>query len=59
MEENKVLVNKLPYPFNEDENRLLEPGGVQCIIDYRGDRRPVLDHVQVVLIYDREHFLEK
>lgn len=59
MEENKVLVKELPYPFDENENRLLEPSGVQCIIDYRGDGRPVLDHGRVVLAYDDKHLLEK
>lgn len=59
MEENKVLVKELSYPFDENENRLLEPSGAQCIIDYWGDGRPVLDHGRVVLSYDSEHFLEK
>lgn len=52
MEENKVLVKELPYPFDEDENRLLEQGGSKCIMDYRGDGRPVLDHGQIALSYD-------
>ena len=52
MEENKVLVEKLPYPFDENESRLLESGGAKCIIDYRGDGKLVLDHGKIVLGYD-------
>ena len=50
MEENKALVTELPLPF--DEKDLEELKSAKCIIDYRGDGRPVLDRGQVVLSYD-------
>lgn len=50
MEENKVLVTELPLPFNEKDLEELE--SAKCVIDYRGDGRPVLDHGQVVLSHD-------
>lgn len=50
MEENKTLVTELPLPFDEKDLEELKNG--KCIIDYRGDGRPVLDHGQVVLSYD-------
>ena len=50
MEENKVLVTELPLPF--DEKDLEELKSEKCIIDYRGDGRPVLDHGQVALSYN-------
>ena len=50
MEENKTLVTELPLPF--DEKDLEELKSAKCIIDYRGDGRPVLDHGQVALSYD-------
>lgn len=53
MEENKTLVTELPLPF--DEKDLEELKSAKCIIDYRGDGRPVLDHGQVVLAYSDEH----
>ena len=57
MEEDKVLVTELPLPF--DEKDLEELKSEKCIIDYRGDGRPVLDHGQVVLAYNDKHFLTK
>lgn len=57
MEENKVLVTELPLPF--DEKDLEELKSAKCIIDYRGDGRPVLERGQVVLVYDNKHLLEK
>lgn len=57
MKEDKVLVTELPLPF--DERDLEELKSAKCIIDYRGDGRPVLDHGQVVLVYDNKHLLEK
>lgn len=50
MEENKTLVTELPLPF--DEKDLEELKSAKCIIDYRGDGQPVLDHGQVVLSHD-------
>lgn len=58
MKENKVLVEKLPYPFDENENRLLEQGGAKCIIDYCGDGKPVVKDGQIVLGYD-DHWWKK
>lgn len=57
MEENKALVTELPLPF--DEKDLEELKSAKCIIDYRGDGRPVLDRGQAVLVYDNKHFLTK
>ena len=50
MEEDKVLVTELPLPF--DEKDLKELKSEKCIIDYRGDGKPVVKDGQVVLSYD-------
>lgn len=50
MEENKTLVTELPLPF--DEKDLEELKSTKCIIDYRGDGKPVVKDGQVVLSYD-------
>lgn len=50
MEENKVLVTELPLPF--DEKDLEELKSAKCIIDYRGDGKPVMKDGQVVLSHD-------
>lgn len=49
MEENKVLVTELPLPF--DEKDLEELKSAKCIIDYRGDGKPIVKDGQVVLSY--------
>ena len=50
MEENKVLVTELPLPF--DEKDLEELKSAKCIIDYRGDGKPIVKDGQVTLSYD-------
>lgn len=50
MEENKVLVTELPLPF--DESDLAELKSTKCIIDYRGDGKPVVKDGQLALSYD-------
>lgn len=50
MEENKTLVTELPLPF--DEKDLEELKSTKCIIDYRGDGKPVVKDGQVVLSHD-------
>lgn len=50
MEENKVLVTELPLPF--DEKDLEELKSANCIIDYRGDGKPVVKDGQLTLSYD-------
>ena len=50
MEENKTLVTELPLPF--DEKDLGELKSAKCIIDYRGDGKPVVKDGQVVLSHD-------
>lgn len=50
MEENKVLVTGLPLPF--DEKDLEELKSANCIIDYRGDGKPVVKDGQLTLSYD-------
>lgn len=53
MEENKTLVTELPLPF--DEKDLEELKSAKCIIDYRGDGKPVVKDGQPALSYD-EHW---
>lgn len=50
MEENKALVTELPLPF--DEKDLEELKSAKCIIDYRGDGKPVVKDGQLALSYD-------
>lgn len=50
MEENKVLVTELPLPF--DEKDLEELKSAKCIIDYRGDGKPVVKDGRIALNYD-------
>jgi hypothetical protein len=50
MEENKVLVTELPLPFNEKD--LEELKSAKCIIDYRGDGKPVVKDGRIALNYD-------
>jgi hypothetical protein len=50
MEENKTLVTELPLPF--DEKDLEELKSAKCIIDYRGDGKPVVKDGQLTLSYD-------
>lgn len=49
MEENKALVTELPLPF--DEKDLEELKSAKCIIDYRGDGKPVVKDGQLTLSY--------
>lgn len=58
MEESKVLIKEVPYPFDKNENRLLESDGAKCIIDYRGDGKLVMGDGQLALSYD-EHWWKK
>lgn len=50
MEENKTLVTELPLPF--DEKDLEELKSAKCIIDYRGDGKPVMEDGQPALSYN-------
>lgn len=50
MEENKTLVTELPLPF--DEKDLEELKSEKCIIDYRGDGKPIVKDGQIALSYD-------
>lgn len=50
MEKDKVLVTELPLPF--DEKDLEELKSTKCIIDYRGDGKPVMEDGQPALSYD-------
>lgn len=56
MEGNKILVTELPLPF--DEKDLEELKSAKCIIDYRGDGKPVMKDRQLALSYDN-HWWKK
>lgn len=47
MEENNVLVTELPLPF--DEKDLEELKSAKCIIDYRGDGKPIVKDGRITL----------